>query len=86
MKGINNACRKLLLFLLVFLFNIRNIAAEIRSIGIILLRISFDSWLTRKVPMQEPKKDNKNNNLMFFSFSKLFLYYFIDDVAVPKHD
>ena len=72
-NGINKIENKLLGTFWVFLLNIKNIAADIKSIGIILLRISLDSWLTRMVPINEPKKESKINNFIFFSLSRLFL-------------
>ena len=58
---------------LVFLLIIRNTAAEIKSIGIILFKISFESWLTSSVPAPDPKNDRNTKNLIFFSFNRLFL-------------
>jgi hypothetical protein len=55
------------------LFNIKNTAAEISRIGIMLSSTSLDIRLTRKVPTIDPAKDKKKNKYLLGSVKRPFL-------------
>lgn len=49
------------------LFIMKNIATDIKRIGIRVLKISSDNLLTIKVPNDEPMNDNKKYLFLFTS-------------------